>query len=77
MCPLASRSELEVGRGVICLYTGAVIIVCLVVQFWLFKELRYGLQCKHQLAARLAESLQCCQTVCVPDEVLAQLLIAT
>ena len=34
-------------------------------------------QCKHQLAARLAESLQCCQTVCVPDEVLAQLLIAT
>ena len=34
-------------------------------------------QCKHQLAARLAESLQCCQTVCIPDEVLAQLLIAT
>ena len=46
-------------------------------QFWLFKEVHCGLQCKHQLAARLAESLQCCQTVCVPDEVLAQLLIAT
>ena len=35
------------------------------------------MQCKHQLAARLADVLRCCNTVCVPDEVFAQLLIAT
>ena len=36
-----------------------------------------AVQCKHQLAARLADILHSCNTVCVPDEVFAQLLIAT
>eukprot|EP00850_Spirogloea_muscicola_P024940 SM001819S04121 [mRNA] locus=s1819:83:1083:+ [translate_table: standard] len=33
------------------------------------------LHCKHQLAARLAQALQCCKEVRVPDALLAKLLI--
>jgi hypothetical protein len=37
----------------------------------------HGAQCKHQLAARIAQALQRCQVQVVPDEVLAEILLAT
>ena len=46
------------------------------------ESLRHGFlvhaaQCKHQLAARIAQALQRFHTQVVPDEVLAEVLLAT
>ena len=39
-------------------------------------DILHAMQCKHQLAARIAEVLQRCHIQTIPDEVLAELLLS-